>query len=208
LTDLINSDDAAATPVSNAGTSDGDEAVTRTVADIGRRIREAREGSGLTLRVVADATGLSTSMLSLVERGRTSPSVGTLVAICDALDIPMASLFSGVDDPGAVLISAEHTISHSAEGLTRRIILDDRQHGIELSEHVYAPGSASADVPMHHSGEEIGIVIDGRLDVEVNGTLYQLSAGDAVHFSSSAPHRFENRARRTTRTIWINIHPK
>jgi transcriptional regulator with XRE-family HTH domain len=184
------------------------EAVVRTVTDIGRRIREAREASGLTLRAVSTATGLSTSMLSLVERGRTSPSIGTLVSICDALGMPMASLFATVDSADAVLIRSDETVSHSAEGVTRRIIFDDRTHALELSEHVYAPGSASGDVPTHHSGEEIGIVIDGQLDVEVNNTTYELSAGDAVHFSSSAPHRFSNPRRRPARAVWVNIHAK
>jgi len=96
----------------------------------------------------------------------------------------------------------------SMSSLTRRIIFDDRQHGLELSEHTYAPGSESADVATHHSGEELGIVLEGRLAVEINDTTYELGAGDAVHFSSSTPHRFENRARRATRAIWLNIHPK
>jgi transcriptional regulator with XRE-family HTH domain len=203
VSDLINTEPSAGEPADEA-----EEAVVRTVTDVGRRIREAREASGLTLRAISDATGVSTSMLSLVERGRTSPSIGTLVAICDALDIQMAKLFSGSDQNDAVLIPAESMVSHSVKGLTRRIILDDRPHGLELTEHVYSPGSASADAPTHHSGEEIGIVLEGRLRVEVNDTTYELGPGDAVHFSSSSPHRFENRARRATRAIWLNIHPK
>jgi transcriptional regulator with XRE-family HTH domain len=203
VSDLINTEPSAGEPADEA-----EEAVVRTVTDVGRRIREAREASGLTLRAISDATGVSTSMLSLVERGRTSPSIGTLVAICDALDIQMAKLFSGSDQNDAVLIPAESMVSHSVKGLTRRIILDDRPHGLELTEHVYSPGSASADAPTHHSGEEIGIVLEGRLQVQVNDTKYELGPGDAVHFSSSSPHRFENRARRATRAIWLNIHPK
>jgi transcriptional regulator with XRE-family HTH domain len=207
LTDVTNTEHAGL-GVPDDDASQDDEAVVRTVTDIGRRIRDAREASGLTLRAVSAATGLSTSMLSLVERGRTSPSIGTLVSICDALGLPMASLFAGGDDADAVLIRHDDTVSHSAEGLTRRIILDDRQHGLEVSEHVYAPGSTSADVPTHHSGEEVGIVIEGSLEVEVNDTTYRLGEGDAVHFPSSSPHRFANRGRRKTRTIWLNIHPK
>jgi transcriptional regulator with XRE-family HTH domain len=203
VTDLINTDSSAGDSPAEA-----EEAVVRTVTDVGRRIREAREGSGLTLRAISDATGVSTSMLSLVERGRTSPSIGTLVAICDALDIHMATLFSGEDHADAVLIPAESTVTHSVKGLTRRIILDDRSHGLELTEHVYSPGTASADEPTHHTGDEVGIVIEGRLTVQVNETTYDLGPGDAVHFSSSSPHRFENRARRATRAIWLNIHPK
>jgi transcriptional regulator with XRE-family HTH domain len=203
VTDVSNAEQVVAAPP-----EDPEEAVLRTVTDVGRRIREAREASGLTLKAISDATGVSTSMLSLVERGRTSPSIGTLVAICDALDIPMARLFSAPDQADAVLIPGESMVSHSGKGLTRRIVFDDRQHGVTLSEHVYAPGSASADVPTHHTGEEIGLVLEGRLAVEVNDAKYELAAGDAVHFSSSSPHRFQNRARRSTRAIWLNIHPK
>ena len=106
-----------------------------------------------------------------------------------------------------MLIPAESMVSHSVKGLTRRIIFDDRQHGLELSEHTYAPGSESADVATHHSGEELGIVLEGRSPSR--STTRRTSWGrDAVHFSSSTPHRFENRARRATRAIWLNIHPK
>ena len=64
------------------------------------------------------------------------------------------------------------------------------------------------DLPEVPAVEELGIVLEGRLAVEINDTTYELGAGDAVHFSSSTPHRFENRARRATRAIWLNIHPK
>jgi transcriptional regulator with XRE-family HTH domain len=186
----------------------GGDAVVRTVSDIGRRIRDAREASGLTLRTVSSATGLSTSMLSLVERGRTSPSIGTLVSICDALALPMASLFSGTDDRGARLIRRDETPTRSDGGVTHRLIVDDHRHGVELSEEVYAPGAATPDGTGVHPGEEIGIVVTGRLDVEVDGTSYRLGEGDAVQFASGSPHRSSNGGRGVARAIWIAIRPR
>jgi transcriptional regulator with XRE-family HTH domain len=186
----------------------GGEAVLRTVTDIGRRIRDAREASGLTLRTVSTATGLSTSMLSLVERGRTSPSIGTLVAICDALALPMASLFSGADDRGARLIRRDETPSRSDDGVTHRLIVDDRRHGVELTEDVYVPGGSTAEGTAAHPGEEIGIVVGGRLDVEVDGTTYRLGDGDAVQLASSTPHRCSNGGRGGARAIWVAIRPR
>jgi transcriptional regulator with XRE-family HTH domain len=69
-----------------------------TVALVGNRIREMRVERNLTLQALAERTGLSSSMLSLVERGKTSPSIGTLVAISYALGVHMTDLF---DDDGA-----------------------------------------------------------------------------------------------------------
>jgi transcriptional regulator with XRE-family HTH domain len=194
--------------VAEGETTHGGEAVERTVSDVGRRIRDAREASGMTLRTVSGASGLSTSMLSLVERGRTSPSIGTLVSICDALSLPLASLFSGSQDGGARLIPRAETPTRSKGGTKRRVIVDDRRHGMELSEELYAPGAASGEAPLDDSGEEFGVVVTGRLDVEVDGTTYRLGDGDAVRFATRSPHRAANRGRGTARAIWVTIRPR
>ncbi len=186
----------------------GQDGALRAVTDLGRRIREKREGSGLTLRQVSEATGLSTSMLSLVERGQTSPSIGTLVSICDALSITMASLFSSGVEVRPVVIRSSETMSHSADGVTRRIVLDDRALGLEVSEHSYASGSTSGSVRTHHSGEEFGFIVSGYLHVELGESTFRLAPGDAVHFRSEVPHRFTNRGRGRARAIWINVNPK
>jgi transcriptional regulator with XRE-family HTH domain len=67
------------------------------LAAIGNRIRDLRGQKGLTLQALSEQTGLSPSMLSLVERGQTSPSIGTLVVISSALGVHMSDLLAVED---------------------------------------------------------------------------------------------------------------
>lgn len=184
-----------------------DVAVTKTVADIGKRIKDARHARGLTLQKVAEASGLSPSMVSLVERGQASPSIGTLVALCDALSIHVAELFVALEAQlGLVVLRESQSAVHSSEGVTRRTILDDAEMGIELIDYVFEPGAKTGQATTHHSGAEIGYILEGSLTVEVGDEEHVLNPGDAVHFVSSLPHRFSNSERKRTRALWVNVH--
>ncbi len=187
---------------------DADFAVTKTVADIGKRLKDLRRSRGMTLQSVAEASSLSASMVSLVERGHASPSIGTLVALCDALSIHVADLFAGIDvQPGLVVLRDSQPAVRSSEGVTRRTILDDAELGIELLDYVFEKGAKTGKAA-HHSGAEIGFIVEGELEVEVGTEMHTLTPGDAVHFLSTLPHRFENVANGKTRAIWVNVHRK
>src|SRR5947209_349892 len=83
------------------------ETTASTLAAIGCRIRELRQTRELTLQQLADVSGLSTSMLSLVERGRASPSIGSLIVIASALGVAMSDLLvSGEDGEEKIVVRA------------------------------------------------------------------------------------------------------
>ena len=170
------------------------------------RVRQLRSERGLTLADVAKATGISAAMLSLVERGMTSPSIGTLVAICDALSVPMAELFPGDRGTGPVVRRSEQAEVTSRHGVTRRILVDERELELELTEHLYEPGGSTSPVATHHQGWEAGLVLEGGLHIEIDGVLYELGAGDVVQFSSKLPHRFFNDGAGPSRAVWVNVH--
>jgi transcriptional regulator with XRE-family HTH domain len=81
-----------------------DDAVSKLLADAGRRIREARSGQGLSLEQLARLTGISALALSLIETGKRDPRLTTLNRIADALRVPLEALIS--DSSGAVERSA------------------------------------------------------------------------------------------------------
>ena len=185
---------------------DADFAVTRTVAALGKRLKDIRRSRGMTLQNVAEASGLSASMVSLVERGQASPSISTLVSLCDALSIHVVDLFAGiVSQPGTVVMRESQPAVRSSEGVTRRTILDDAALGIELIDYVFEQGAMTGKAA-HHSGAEIGFILEGELEVEVGDESHTLAPGDAVHFLSSLPHRFANVAPGQTRAVWVNVH--
>jgi len=184
------------------GDSTGD-----AIALIGTRIRDVRTARGMPLRALADRTGLSMSMLSLVERGKTSPSIGTLIAICSALDVHMADLLAPVNAARASPISRleDQPVVRTPTGVERRILRDDRINGVEIAVNQYQPNTGSAPMPIHHEGFEYGIVLDGQLTVELDGKVHTLRAGDLISYDSARDHRISNQGSRKARALWVNL---
>jgi len=174
---------------------------------LGSVIRQRRQARRMTLGELARRTGLSAAMLSLVERGRTNPSIGTLIAIADALGISVADLFGQVRQPStdAVIRREAQPVFQTRPGVQRRLLVRDERTDVELAENSYAPGSSSADVPIRHAGRELGVVLQGRLRVQVGAKTFVLRPGDAILFDSTTPHRFTNVGPGEARTIWVNL---
>lgn len=181
--------------------------VDMTVAQVGNRIRTLRAKRDLTLQSLADKTGLSSSMLSLVERGKASPSIGTLVAIASALGVHMTDLFEADGDrtEDLVIRSGDQPIFVTSEGVQRRLIRTDDARGLELVFNDYQPGTQSSVEPTHHSGYEYGIVLKGRLVVEVGGDSYEVRSGDCIAYDSTVPHRISNPGKSPARAVWVNV---
>jgi transcriptional regulator with XRE-family HTH domain len=175
---------------------------------IGSRIRELRTAKEMKLQELAAETGLSLSMLSLVERGKTSPSISTLMVICSALGIHMGDLLApasrGPNHPVAKM--ADQAVFQTAEGVKRRILRDDRANGVEIAINEYAARTGSGPVPVHHEGHEYGIVLEGELTVELDGVEHKLKAGDLISYSSSRDHRIWNYSGRKAKALWVNLH--
>jgi transcriptional regulator with XRE-family HTH domain len=178
---------------------------------LGRRVNALRRRRSYTLSNISQRTGVSVAMLSMIERGRSNPSIGTLHAIADALGVPMADLFHTIDlvttdgeERVAVRADAQEVISTTG-GVERRVILSDRGRGYEFAENRYDPGTASAPAPLHHQGYEFGFVLEGELEVMVDGRVHLIRAGDAARLDSSRPHRFRNPGPHHTRTLWVNL---
>jgi transcriptional regulator with XRE-family HTH domain len=189
-----------------AKTSLGDS-TEDAIALIGTRIRDVRTLKGMPLRALADSTGLSMSMLSLVERGKASPSIGTLIAICSALDIHMADLLAPVSlvRQSPVSRAEDQPVVQTRAGVERRILRDDRVNGVEIAINQYAPDTGSAPTPIHHEGFEYGVVIEGQLTVELDGAVHTLRPGDLISYDSARHHRISNEGPRKARALWVNL---
>lgn len=178
-----------------------------TLTAIGLRIRKARSARSMTLQDLAEASGVSTSMLSLVERGRVSPSIGSLIVIAEALGVSMSDLI--VDDPEqpdqeVVRVADQRVIEH-AQHVIRRLVRDDRKRAVSIAIADFPPNSDSTSTPHSHAGYEYGFVLEGTLAVEIDGTSYVLEKGDLVSYSSKSKHRIWNPGKRNARTLWFNL---
>lgn len=179
-----------------------------TVAAIGSQIRNLRSEQRLTLKDLGERTGVSPSMLSLVERGKTSPSIGTLVAISAALGVHMSDLIVDEKEDADRLVwrRKDQDSFTTPLGVQRRVLRVDRDRGVEIAINEYEPETGSALVPTHHPGFEYGVVLKGRLTVELEGEGPQeLRAGDLISYASTVPHRIWNHSSGHVQALWINL---
>jgi transcriptional regulator with XRE-family HTH domain len=167
---------------------------------LGPRVKALREAMGLSLRDLAERSGVSAPMLSQVERGETSPTVAVAAKIAAGLDLRLSQLLR-LDEDGAVTVTradegrpagGDSRAGHRYEVLTAPL----PGQRAELSRHVLAAGGATgtaADPPMHEPGtRETALVETGRVVLHCDGADYPLDEGDCVTFDADLPHHFEN----------------
>ena len=183
------------------------DTTTEMLLVVGASVRMARKRRRMTLQDLADQTGVSVSMLSMLERGVASPSIGTLVSVSSALGLHMAQLFQ---DPSAQASSpvrrrADQVVVQAAEGVSRRLVHTDVEHDLEMVINEYEPGTSSSATPVHHDGMEFGLIISGTLTVSLDDVDYVLEPGDGIAYSSATPHVLTNSGSAKARAVWINV---
>ena len=186
-----------------------DDAVGHSLGPV---IRRARQKHKLTLQQVADRSELSVSYISQIERNLLTPSVGTLKRIASALDIPAGELMFA-PQPGAtrrmvaVMRKGQHKrLAFPESSITYSLLTPDLRRRSSALWLVAEPGAESGSA-MTHEGEDIVIVLKGRLSVDVAGAWHDLDAGDSITFNSELSHRWCNRSGRVAEAIWISSPP-
>ena len=166
---------------------------------LGLRIRALREAMNLSLRDLAERSGVSAPMLSQVERGETSPTLQLATRIAHGLELRLSQLLR-LDEDGAVTIvrESERRQGSKAAGGHRYEILTPPLPGqrAELSRHTLAARAVTGgpgDPPMHEPGSrETALVESGAVVLHCDGARHELAAGDCVTFDADLPHHFEN----------------
>jgi len=178
-----------------------------TMALVGARIRALRSRQNLTLKDVAERTGVSVSMLSMLERGVATASIGTLVSVASALGVHMYDLFDHPDTErrSPMIRRGDQASVQTSQGAVRRIAHNDTLSGVELAVNEYQPGGASGPSLTHHDGREFGVLISGSLRIDLDGETHMLEPGDAIAYSSTRPHRISNGGDETAIAVWVNI---
>jgi len=165
---------------------------------VGTSIRHARMTLGIRLQDVAARVGCSESLISKIENGRTLPSLTTLHRIADALQTTVGRLCATADpNDGVVARSGERSVI-TIDPLRRgtgiqmeRLVPYDDAHLLQGNIHIVEPGGGSEGT-ISHEGEEVGFVIEGKLELTVGGQTFMLSAEDSFCFRSSIPHSYRD----------------
>ena len=165
---------------------------------VGKRVRALRESMDLSLRDLAERSGVSAPMLSQVERGDTSPTLTVAGRIASGLDLTLSQLLRLDEAEHVVVVPKGSGRTREREGhRTEELTPALPGQRADVSRHTLAPSATTGgpkDPPMHEAGaRETALVLSGELTLVVDGDSRTLAEGDAVTFDADLPHHFENR---------------
>lgn len=203
--------------------------------EIGTRVAAHRARRERKVSDLAREVGVSPSLISQIERGQSRPSVSTLFALAQALEVPVDAFFRDSDDgeggskgdkPQEAAPPAADTPARFAnENGHRYMVRKDGRATIDIEggvrwerltpatldnvdfmELVYAPHAESNSELYRHPGTEMVLVIEGRMDIYVGFEQHELGPGDSIHFPSSFPHRYVNPTDEVARAVTVILH--
>lgn len=162
--------------------------------NVGESLQHLREERGLSMRALAKTSGLSANALSMIERGRTSPSVSTLYKLADALNVLVTAFFGAPEQRQQVIYlraldrARVPVVRGTWEGLGGEKFTG-RVEPFVLNLEV---GGDSGPAPMAHTGHEFVFCLAGNIEYLVQENRYPLSAGDSLLFDAHLVHRWRN----------------
>jgi ribosome-binding protein aMBF1 (putative translation factor)/mannose-6-phosphate isomerase-like protein (cupin superfamily) len=202
--------------------------------DLGQRLREAREEKNFGLRELARKLGVSPSLISQIETGKTEPSINTLFAIVSELELSVNEIVFDLkqDDgvpsgtAGGDVVSVRTRKSHPVEspdspvqrstnrtsislesGVSWQRLTAQPDHNVDFLYLRYPPGSESTPSHslMRHNGTEYGYILTGRLQVSIGFDTYEIGPGDTIAFDCTQPHRFATVGDETVEAVWFVV---
>lgn len=178
--------------------------------NIGPKIQQYRTQRGMSLRALAEMTGITASMISQIEKNGVNPSIKTLKAISDALEFPLYILFQEETDPEKDLIVRKDeylSLGNGKNEVEYNLLTSDTRGIIEFIQMVIPANTVTADKEGRHIGEETAYVEHGRVYISLNGREYLLNQGDAVKIPAGTGHRWFNRTKEEVRVIFAITPP-
>ncbi len=172
---------------------------------VGQLLRMLREERGLSIRELGRISGLSANALSMIERGRTSPSVSTLYRLTDALGVPITALFRQDESQQPIVFRTVSERTHvpfplgTWEGLGGESFTGRMQPFMLNLES----GAESGPEKIVHTGSEFVVCLRGQLEYQVEGKLYTLQPGDSLLFAARLAHRWRNPGDTVTNAIIV-----
>jgi transcriptional regulator with XRE-family HTH domain len=151
--------------------------------ELGRRIREARSQKGMTLKQLDQSSGFSATHISEIERGKTSPTIGALIRIANALGKEPSFFIEEELLPEIAMTPREKRDAITIEGVEGEYLTPGIPGGrLHASVFRLLPGGAALLLP-GREGEEGGFVLKGTVSLRMGGKVYELGEGDAIHYA-------------------------
>lgn len=172
-------------------------------AAIGSRLRAARQAHTFTIDQLAVATGLTKGFISRIERDMTSPSVATLVALCEVLNVSIGDLFAASEGELVTAQSAPR-INLGGIDVKERLLTPRRESRVQMVRSTVAPmGTGGDKFYTVNSPVDAVHVLAGSLTVVFSDRSFTLAPGDTLTFDGREPHTWHGDAEKESELIWV-----
>jgi transcriptional regulator with XRE-family HTH domain len=178
---------------------------------LGTTLRTIRTARGLSLAQVAKATGISRSLLSLIETGRSDITIGRLTRLAQLYELRLAELVPEPRHPDPIIVRADdrQLLRYTAEAIDVEVLVPEGPHAMQAILATFAPLARMQDY-IPQPNEQFTHVIEGRIRTEfADGRELELDAGDsATYVSGDGGHRHQNLADAVTRMLIVIRRPR
>ncbi|MFZ5858667.1 MAG: helix-turn-helix domain-containing protein [Chloroflexota bacterium] len=172
---------------------------------VGQKLRSIRKARKLSIRSLAEKSGLSVNTLSLIENGKTSPSVSTLYQLAQPLNVPITAFFESERQTRRIVYqrSGERPQIVFSQGHMEKLNEGMPQLGSEPFITKLEPNATSGNTPIIYAGRELIYCLEGHITYTVNGDVFPLAPGDSLIFDAYIPHGWRNTAKTSSRALLV-----
>lgn len=177
-------------------------------ANLGSYIKKLRHEKSLTLNEMVEYTGLSIGYLSNIERNATSPTLNSLISICNALDINLVDLLNAKSRNKTLLHRADCLQQEYPKSLTAIFTAEFGSDAPIIQVMSIQPGEPSEVNYWRHSFSEVATVVKGVLLVDIEGTEYQVQEGDSILIGARKKHATRNGGTEECISVWTHNYKR
>jgi transcriptional regulator with XRE-family HTH domain len=175
---------------------------------VGRRVRALRIERNMSLNDLASKTGISIGALSQIERGLSSLRVKVIWPLAAALSVEPSALIGDGNEATSDLYCVRSHLRRElpvhTEGIAKVLLSPPGAALTGMIVTVEAGGGSQGAYA--HAGHEFGLMLSGEVELEVDGTRYQLKKGDSFAFKSTLLHSFTNHGSALAEILWVNTN--
>lgn len=186
-------------------TGDISKSTTKSVEEIGIRIKSIREEKGLSLDQLSKLTGFDVDLLSNIESSKVQPQLGTIIKLSKALDSAFGRIVSGVGDKlySVTRKNEQKIVSRSTSRKGRKQLytyksLAPEVKGRHMEALIVQLEENPEDEMSVHEGEEFIYVLDGTVLLNIGGDKFELEPGDSAYYLSTTPHLIASKSGKAT----------
>jgi transcriptional regulator with XRE-family HTH domain len=178
--------------------------------EIAEKLRALRLANRMTLKELAKKAGCTDAYLSQLERGRANPSIMILKKVASALQVKVVDFFLEDETNGDdVVLSERERVNinfRRGDAKIQMLVRDIQNKRMQPFYTTIEPGGGS-EGSYSHIGEEFGIVLQGVLEIQIQGKVHRVKKNESFYFSSHEPHGWSNPGKGKTVVIWVVSPP-